>query len=360
MNQMEMFFPVLTPGELDAKVNRQNPRCPFHASKYIGNNDAVEELLDQVYVAFETRVQDIEDDDIEKCPRTCKKKLLFMGGASAGKTTAARIFAQEILELPYCETVPEQLKSPEKLFELLKAAYLARGIEIVVEEDRGGMDYYILPAGVLFVDEIHLLAGTVQDSLLKMTEASDGLMLLDGAVVDCRQLCVIIGTTSKGKLRGAFKTRFRKIKFKRHTTAEIAKIVKMNYPTWNDACCQKVASLKPVPREAKDFAESVIAASKRNNISIDKAIKIVTGREGICEGGVTEDAVRVLQMLQGETEGLSVGTICAALDIEEDEFANDVKPCLIANSLHPAYIAVRGRHVITKDGLKYLDKLVKV
>jgi len=50
--------------------------------------------------------------------------------------------------------------------------------------------------------------------------------------------------------------------------------------------------------------------------------------------------------------------ICASLDIEEDEFANDVLPCLVGNDWHDAYVKTnRGVGMsITPEGLAYLDK----
>lgn len=348
--QNHLLFPILSDEAVKARLDPDNPTCPFHESKYVGNRAAVDEILDLAYSAFQTRLRHAETNELF-CPRCCPKRLALLGPPSVGKTTFAKIFGQEVLRLPFCSVVPEQITSAACLFKLLVAAYEKRGIEIVQE----GEGKYVLPPGVLFIDEVHLLAGKVQDAMLPLTEANDGMLTIDGAVVDCRNLCIIIGTTDKGKLRSAFKTRFRHLHLKPYTVAEIGKIVRISHGDWMESDCLAVARLKPIPREAKDFADSVVHCINRRQISVQDAIKLVAKREGIHEGGINMNALKTLNLLAAASEGLSRASLCNALSIEPEEFENDVMPCLVANDLHPAYVTISNRHNITEDGRKYLE-----
>lgn len=354
-NQSQVMYPVLDEAEIEELLDQSNPKCPFHT--YIGNGAAVEEVMDLAYAAFSEIETDLESGE-DFCTRKCAKRIALLGRPSVGKTSFARLFVKELLDLPFCEVVPEMVTNTETLFALLVAAYKQEDIEIVVEETRGDIEYYQLPPGALFIDEVHLVAKSVQDSLLKVTESADGLLLLEGKVVDCRQLCIIIATTDTGKLRNAFKTRFRQIKLKPHNVKEVAKIIKINYPSWTDKQCMMVACLKPIPREAKDFADSVIKNMRGKKRKIEESIQLVADREGIKEGGVNATAIETLKFLSTSPDGLSKATICAALRIEIDEFENDVLPCLVINEFHPAYVEISNRHYITKEGKKYLQMVV--
>jgi Holliday junction resolvasome RuvABC ATP-dependent DNA helicase subunit len=354
-NQSQVMYPVLDDAEIEELLDQNNPKCPFNT--YVGNTAAVDEIMDLAYAAFNEFATDLESGE-EFCTRKCAKRIALLGRPSVGKTSFARIFLKELLDLPFCELVPEMVTNTEALFELLESAYKQEEIEIVVEETRGDVDYIQLPPGGLFIDEVHLLPKAVQDSLLKVTESADGLLLLKDKVVDCRQLCIIIATTDTGKLREAFKTRFRQIKLKPHTVAEVAKIIKINYPSWTDKQCMMVARLKPVPREAKDFADSVIRNMRGKKRKIEESIQIVADREGVKDGGVNATAVETLKLLSA-SDGLSKATLCTALHIQVEEFENDVLPCLVSNELHPALIEISNRHYITKEGKEYLESVEK-
>lgn len=353
VTQSHLSFPILDGEALEARINPDNPSCPFHASKYVGNREAVDEILEIAYAAFQTRFTSKTTGRI-MCPRLCPKRICLFGRPSTGKTTFVKKFATEVLKLPYCDIAPDTCSDSDTLFARLKEVFEDRDIDIV-EEGEG----YILPPGVLFIDEVHLLSSKVQDSLLKMTEANDGILLCsDGKRVDCRNLCIIIATTSKGKLREAFKTRFRQIVLNPHTTEEVAKIIAINQPNWTDDDCLSVAKLKPIPREAKDFADSVNLCASRRKISVQEAIKVVARREGVCEGGVSAAAIKVLSLLHNEPDGLSRNNLCAALGIELSEFENDILPCLLANDLHPAFISITNRHLITIAGQEYIKATI--
>jgi Holliday junction resolvasome RuvABC ATP-dependent DNA helicase subunit len=292
LNQAEITFRILTEAEIKERLDPSNPKCAFN--KYVGNRGAVEEMLDLVNGAYQQRA--ISEDGEMVCTRCIPKRIALLGPPSSGKTHLARTFAGS-LELPYCETDATQLETTEDLFDQLANTFKLNGLPLEVETSLGNEDLYILPSGILFIDEIHMASKSMQDGLLKMTEAKDHVLLLPGKRIDVRNLCILIGTTDKGKLRPAFKTRFRHITLERYNRDEVAQIVRVNYPDWARNDAYEVAKLKPIPRMALDFAETVNLCDLRQNCGRTKAIKIVAEREGVGEFGLTRNAKRVLQLL---------------------------------------------------------------
>lgn len=353
-NQTEVGFRILTEAEEAERLDPENPKCAFYG--YVGNRPAVEEGLDLVAAGFKHRTK--TDDGREVCCRRIPKGIALLGGASAGKTEFVRRLAKAT-SLPYCETDAKQVTDTAVLFDLLGNTYKANGVPLVMEDEFGDEELYILPAGILFIDEIHMANGKVQDSFLKMTEPKDRTLLLPGKRVDCRNLCIVIATTDRGKLRPAFKTRFRQITLKRHTRAEVAEIVRLANPDWDRGACWEVAKIKPLARTALDFADSVKLAAARLRMDHHQAIKVVAEREGIEEYGLTRTALRVLELLADNPEGLSRKSLCGSVGIEEDEFENDVMPFLGDTEDHKAFMVVNNRHKITDAGLNFLTARAK-
>lgn len=341
---------MMSESEIKDQLNPDNKKCAFH--DYIGNRQAVEEALDLAYSAFLTTFH-WEERGIIVNTRECPKRIALLGPPSVGKTHFARKFS-EVLDLPYAETDASQINKVDKVFEALESAYAAKGIPLTGLEQEGHFVHYKCPPGILFIDEVHLLSGKTQDAMLKMTEASDGRLILANKIVDCRKLCIIIGTTAVGKLRDALKTRFTKLQLIPHTTEERAQIIKLNNPDWTYQDCLAISKIQPVPREALDFANSVRLLVGRRQCPIKEAITEVSKRRGL-ESGISTSAMNVLKVLHGAATGLSRRAVCSAIHIEEEEFINDCLPYLLQNDQHPAYISITNKHYITPSGAKLLE-----
>ena len=346
--QTHVLFRILDKNEMDQLFNPKNKKCPFY--DYIGNEEAVEALLDIAYAAFQ-KIGTFQG--VRATNRSCRSRLRFQGPASVGKTTLARKFSQ-LMNLPYVETEPSQIKSANDIFEMMANACAQKGLDFEPVEEVNGIKKYEAPPMIVFIDEVHLMSSKIQDTLLKPTEANDGLMIIDDKIIDCREVCFIIGTTDGGKLRTAFRTRFQAIILHRHSLEEVAKIIKLNYADFSDIICHRIAELFPIPREALRFSHTVFLASQRNGQSLEKTVEIIRKREGICEGGISQNGVKALKALVDKS--LSKKNLCSALGIEIEELDNDVLPTLIGNGRHPDYITVGHRHTITKEGSDFLKK----
>lgn len=341
-------FRILTEKETKELFDPENPKCPFFG--YVGNGEAVEAMLDIAYKSFEAT--HIDDDGKDITYRSCPRRIRLQGPPSTGKTTLAKMFAK-LMKLPFVETEGTQLKNTEKLFSLLVSAYQKMGLSFEPVEHLNGVDRYEAPPAIIFIDEVHLTATKVLEALLKVTESKDGLLLLEGKEVDCRQICFLLGTTGGGKLKSAFRTRFQPINLRRHTLKEVAKIVKLNNEKFSSAICMQIAELLPIPREAIRFSETVVDAAVRRGISLTQAIELIRIREGIHEGGISQIGIAALKAL-ADSEGLSKKNLCSIIGIEQEEWDNDVLPTLLTTERHPAYVVVNSRHAITKEGHDFL------
>jgi len=351
VSQLELIAPILSDSQVKVILDPTNSACPFH--NYIGNREAVEIALDLAFSAFSNRTTLLETGE-QVCVRECNKRIALLGPPGTGKTLFAKTFTQ-VLELPFIETDAARLTNAAKLFEFINSVLIEHEIPLVALREVGGISHYLVPPSVLFIDEVHGLRGATQDSLLKMLEGNDGRLILSSSVLDCKRMCVIVATTDKGKLRPAFKRRFIKITLKRHTTEELAQIVR-NAFSWNFKDCMAVAERSPNAGEALELAKSVLSSSNRTHKSITATIPIIAERLGIDDDGINSVAIAVLELLQGEDNGLSRKAICAALSIEEDEFVNDCLPFLMANNKHQAYITISNRHRISEAGKKFLKQ----
>ncbi len=342
------LFHVLPDDEMKQLFDPDNPKCPFYG--YVGNRQAVDEMLEIARAAYE---QTGDWNGKRVTDRVCPERIRLQGPPSAGKTSLVKRFAK-LMGLPYIETDGAQIADLDVLLSLFKAAYEAVELPFEPVSHRGEFEIYEAPPTIVFVDEVHLAPGRVQDSLLKATEADDGLLILEGAYIDCRNVCFILGTTDGGKLRPAFKTRFQLVRLERHDENEVATIVHGRYNVFTREVCERIADLKPIPREALSLGKRVQRVARTKKCAPGVALEILVKRDGLMSGGMSMLSIRLLKLLAGSEGGLSKKNMCTALEIDEEELANDILPGLMGTDKHPAYVEVAHRHLITEEGRNFL------
>lgn len=342
-NQCQLEFPVLSKEERRLAVDSKNP--DFKLNKFIGNKEAKRRLSRAVFSALGKNNRCCADYSFALC-----------GPASTGKTHLAKLFAAS-LEIPFVTIEPQSVRRVHDIF--MEVEKVCRefqdDLEIVQNEDGG----YILPPMVIFIDEVHNLRKSVVQGLLKATEPNDRSMVTEeGFRVDTSHVCWMIATTDRGDLFDAFDTRFQKVNLRLYTKKEMARIIKLNNPDWEDSTCMLVAKYNShVPREALAFARDMRVEYEMNGeVSWDEAAALVAKDHGIDKFGMTEARVEVLKAL-GQRP-ISAAQLQYVVHVKEDELRKFIMPPLLARTPDQqplVTVSTRG-YTITLEGIAELDK----
>lgn len=338
-------------------VSSDNPECSF--SRFIGNTKAVKRLSRAAYAAM-GRPNHVCND----------QSFALLGPSSSGKTTLARLFA-ELLRLPFVEIAPKSINSVDDiLFEIARVCESTFvdtpdgrfSLELVPEQPPEGPDYvdnyFFLPPMVVFLDEAHALPDKIVQGLLKATEHNDAILNTTQWRVDCRNVCWIIATTDMGQLFDAFVNRFTKIHLDLYSKAEIAKIVKLSNPDWEDSICNLVAYYcGTVPREALDFAREMRLEAEMRPAEWAEIAKQVAEDSDIDLFGMTYQRLNVLIALnQGP---VSRGNLGEFAQCKEEELVRYVMPPLMVvteDYPEPLVRTSSKGYVLTNAGMAELKK----
>jgi Holliday junction resolvasome RuvABC ATP-dependent DNA helicase subunit len=343
INQQEMNFPVPSREERRWAVSPDNPDFPLN--RFIGNREAVRRLGRAVFSALGEENRCCADYSFAIC-----------GPASTGKTYLAKLFAESV-GIPFVTIEPQSVRRVQDIFEEICRVCEEQneGLRVVPNEDGG----YILPPMVVFIDEVHNLRKGVVQGLLKATEPNDRSMVTEeGLIVSTENVCWMIATTDRGDLFDAFDTRFQKVNLRLYTKREMARIIKMNNPDWDDEVCLLVAKYNShVPREALAFARDMRVEHEMNgDVSWKEAAKIVAKDHGIDRWGMTESRVEVLKAL-GQ-RAIASTQLQYVVHVKEEELRKFVMPPLLARTpgQEPLVTVSTRGYTITPGGISELEK----
>ena len=303
---------------------RGNPACPLF--RYVGNDHAREKLAEYAFVA------------LGRANHCIRELAVFLSGpASVGKTSLIRLFA-ETVELPFAEVQPRSIENVNDLFGTVCQQFKEQDLPIVAIR---GSKHYRLPPCVIFVDEVHGLSQRVVDALLKACEGKDCTLVTEkGEVVDCRYVCWAIATTEAGDLFDAFESRFDEVRLNYYTRQELARIVKLNHPEWEDDLCALVAKFQRLPRKLLRFAEGMkIAKDFAPHKSWETIAVEVAARNGIDAHGMLLKHLEILKALKDKP--VAKDRLPILIGVKKPELEKKLMPVLLCSTAdQPALVEV--------------------
>lgn len=253
--------------------------------------------------------------------------FLVDGKAGTGKTTIAYILAKQ-LGLNFVECVANSIKSPQQFIDLL--------VEV--------------NGGILFVDEIHMLNRNVANFILPILEDFQ----ISGKPI--KPFTLFSATTEKGSLIKKYKPLVDRFKIQKrldnYNIEEISTILKIykdkvfSHIVVNDETINLIAkNSRLTPRIAIRLIESFIF--------MNKPVKTIFKSYNIVKDGITEDDIKLLNLLKANPKGIGLTTICGFLQTSQENYLYMIESYLIEQGM----IAISNKRFITDIGKEFLNGL---
>lgn len=307
--------------------------------KYIGNKD----IRNQIRVAFAS-AQHRND---------AMPHMLFAGAAGCGKTTLARLVAEQS-NYKYVQVLPEKLSSYDAILDTMEM------LDHSNYDEKGNRVGKIRPT-ILFIDEIHRLTTKTQEILGIAMENFHIESEIKGRVYWLPRFTIVGATTDDGILTKPFRDRFKfRFPFKPYDDEEIADIIKVHADILDIRISPK--AIRAIAKRGRGVPRIVVGFLERaRDMAIDYDSVLVTSalveetfeQLHIDPSGLTEVEVEILRALY-EARG-PVGLDGLAIRVNENmrTLKNSAEPYLIQRGL--IVVSGRGRK-ITEAGVKHLEQ----
>lgn len=292
-------------------------------------------------------------------PPQLPASYLLTGNPSTGKTELARRLARS-LGLPFVSLDGRGLANRERLFELIDGRLRDDGQQatrVGTQYQRPELEY---PPLVVFVDEVHLVPRSVQESLLTALEPQDRSVLLSDRVARLPQVTFLFATTRPSDVDMAFRTRCTEIPLQDYTEEEVAAIVGLAHPDWPEPLRRRIARYgRLVPRIALEFARELAdeaLVSEHQDRDLADHLDEVRRTRLVDENGLGPIDMEYLELLDRESRPLGERNILTMLgNIDKDRFLEEVEPLLVVR-MKLVRRTGRGRE-ITPEGRRYLIEM---
>lgn len=318
---------------------------------FIGNEAAIELLTNDLLRA------------LLESPPYLPKNYLFTGQPSTGKTELAKRVAAA-LELPFVKLDGRGVGTRDRLFELIDGELVQQNLPIDEVSRQSGLPVLQYPPLIVFIDEVHLMPRSIQESLLTMLEARDRTVTLAHRIVRMDHATFMFATTRASSVDAAFRSRCSEVQLREYTPEEVAQIVYLRSPAderlkayfpdgWPWAICIEIARLgRLMPREAlsiaRDLETSVLV---QDYPQLHDHLEAVRRSRRIDELGLGDEHQAYLNILERENRPLGEQAILNMLGtVDRDRVLNEVEPIL--RRLGFISLGPRGRE-ITSQGREY-------
>jgi Holliday junction resolvasome RuvABC ATP-dependent DNA helicase subunit len=316
---------------------------------FIGNAEAIHGIKRSLMVA------------LAKSPVALDKTFLLIGPPSAGKTEIARRMTK-CLGVPFVQIDGRNVRTREKLFEMLDDALRERGIKPKPASTRSGMPVVEYSGFLIFVDEVHQMADGAQNSLLTLLERDDRSVVLDDAthgrrVATVREAAFVFATTKPAGIIDPLRSRCSEIVLERYSAEEIVAMVQLRGTHLPAQTLMQVATAsRLVPRIAFEMAREIeeeILCDPKGDIKAAFS-SVLRGRGVLTYTGLNRIDLRYLAQLAAQKRPVGEQVILARLgDIDRATIQEDTEPFLLRND----YIDIKDRgRVITWRGQKVVDE----
>lgn len=310
----------------DLTLVKQQVKTAFEG--FIGNEDAVHAITRSLAYALANAPEDQQ-------PKM-DKVLLLIGPPSVGKTELSRRLTR-VLGVPFVNLDGHSLRSAERLIELIDAVLIAQKppLEARRNGDESGIPVYEYPPVVIFVDEIHLATERALDAMLRMLEADDRKLFIDGErrrIASVKYVSYVFATTKPADLDRAFRSRCIEVQLRRYSVEEIQQMVRQRFTMLPPVAIETIASCcRNLPRVAFMMAQEVVEeVMLSDDGDIRAAVKSVMIGRGIRYiNGITNDDYRYLEMLKREARPLGERAVRGQLfDIDAARISDDIDAAL--------------------------------
>lgn len=311
---------------------------------FVGNSNAVDRISRDLVVA------------LTSTPRALARSFLFSGPPSSGKTEICRRIAKAIA-LPFVPLDGTALKSRERLFELVDKALDAAQSSPELGQTFSGLPLLVYPPFVVFVDEIHLVSKSVQESFLTALESKDRRVHLGNRYVELRHATFLFATTRPSSVDSALRSRCDTITLLPYSSDDVAVMVELAFPGWPTEIYRSIAMLgRRVPRIALRIAEDLKNELRiRQGGDINSHLETIRIERELDSHGFGPSEYQYLQILNGGAgRPLGLEAIAAHMrSIPVEAIESEIEPFLLQE--HVIEFTGRGRQ-LTRKGIEWLAR----